>query len=115
MTDLSKYRLNSLTEIDEIVTRIGIDKFYNYKQSVFAIIYGLPEGGYYDITSNVRRENYGVFIKLVCLYIMLTGENCNVVLLDDYTKVKGIQSFNAGQEEMAEYQKQVKRMRNEKV
>jgi hypothetical protein len=108
--DLSKYRLNSIQEIDAIAEKIGEVKFYAYYDTVRIIIKNLQPGAFYDIVANVRPENIEVFIKCVCLYIRRTAGDCNFVLSDDYTKVKGIQSFNAGRAKMKAYQEQVKRM-----
>ena len=94
--DLSHHRLNSFSEIDALVDKIGAEKFYQYQDAVFNIISKLSPGQTYNVLENVKSENQGVFIKCVCIYIIRTKGECNVIPSDDYTFVKGITPFNEG-------------------
>jgi hypothetical protein len=114
METFERHRLNSLSEIDELVSRIGAIEFYSYQEIVFKILSALRPGNIYDIAGNIRPENIGIFIKCACVYMIKTAGDCNIVFSDDYSRIKGIQSFNTGRKEMQEYREQVKHMCNEK-
>lgn len=105
---------NSLSEIDELVARIGAEKFYSYQENVFRILAGLQPGHIYDIAGRIRSENIRVFIKCACLYIIRSGGDCNIEFSADYSRIKGIQPFNAGQQAMKAHREQLKRMYHEK-
>jgi hypothetical protein len=114
METFKKHRLESLLAIEELIALIGAEKFYRYQETVFQKLSSLQPGEVFDIAGNVRTENIEVFIKCACMYIVRTSGDCNIVFSDDYRKIKGICSFNAGRKEMEEYQEQVKRMCGEK-
>ena len=92
--NLSHYRLDNLTEIDLLVDKIGVVKFYQYQENVFKLLASISPEQKYSILENIRQENQEVFIKCVCVYIIRTTGDCNVELSNDYTSIKGIEPFN---------------------
>lgn len=100
-TDLSSCRLNSYAEIETVRQRTGNEKFRRYRELVYSLLYSLPEGGLFDICEKVRQENRAVFIKLACLYIAETKGNCSIEFSNDYSRIRGIASFNRYQSETA--------------
>ncbi|MDR1981349.1 MAG: hypothetical protein LBQ39_07010 [Tannerellaceae bacterium] len=102
MNDLSVHRLNSFTELDAICEKIGKEKFHCYRELVYSQLGSLPAGILFSVVDKVRVENQEVFIKMACLYMSETEGNCNIEFTGDYTKIKGIRSFNQEKMDMEE-------------
>ena len=111
MNNLSKHRLNAFYEIEAIIAKIGAEKFDRYREAVFALLAKIRMSERYNILEQVKVANHGVFVKCVCMYILSTVGNCNVMFSDDYTQIIGIQSFNDCRKGYYDYQQQIKRMR----
>ena len=110
--NLSKHRLNAFYEIEAIMERIGAEKFDRYRKSVFELLKKIKISESYIITEQVKPANQGVFIKCVCMYIISTEGNCNVMFSDDYTRIIGVQSFYDNRKQYEEYEEQIKHMRD---
>lgn len=95
MKNLSVHRLKSVSEIMALIETIGLKKFNSYLNTVYTLMQGLLPGDVFKIEEKVRRENQGVFIKVVCLYILETKGECNVELSNDWDSVIGIQTMNS--------------------
>lgn len=111
MPTLAKYRLNSLAEIESICMKIGQDKFAAYKDTVYNLLRDMQPGNVFSVLDKVKPTNQEVLIKVVCLYMIETAGDCNVILSDDYTHIRGVVSFNAeikGQQEYNELHKTTK-------
>jgi hypothetical protein len=111
MITLEKYLLQSLADLDEFTNKIGHEKFYPYQDRVFQILSKMHPGNTYNIIENIRSENREIFVKCVCVYMRRMKGDCNVQFTDDYTSIKGIESFNQERKSMQEYQDRVKRMK----
>lgn len=94
MADLSHYRLNTYSEIIDLQHRIGNDKFYKYLNMVYALAAGITIGQLYPIEQHVKTANRNIFIKCICLYIIETGDMCNIEFTNDYSSIRGTQSFD---------------------
>lgn len=115
MQTLIKYRLNSLTEIEAIRLKIGNDKFATYQATVNKLLRAMQPGNVFSIPDKVKPANQEVFIKVVCLYMIETAGDCNVILSDDYTHIRGVVSFNAEIKSQQEYSELHKNNKKSKV
>ncbi|MDR1343939.1 MAG: hypothetical protein LBJ39_01165 [Tannerellaceae bacterium] len=100
MNDLKAYRMNSFDEIEDLRKRIGNDKFRGYIGIVYFLLNRLEPGERFDICEKVKQANRMAFVKVACLYISETGGNCNIEFSDDYSRIKGIKSYNAQEAEI---------------
>lgn len=92
--DLSRYRLNSISELDSISAKIDQGKFLKYKESVYNMLLNLREGECFDIVLKIRAENQEIFIKCVCCYMIEMRGDCNIIFSDDFSMIKGVVPFN---------------------
>lgn len=67
--DLSSYRLNADSELDEY--RQDLHKFVLFQRDVYNMLDGLAVGDSITVCDVVVPESLDVFIKVVCLYILL--------------------------------------------
>lgn len=111
MADLSHYRLNSYSEIIDLQHRIGDKKFYKYLNTVYTTAEGIKIGQLYTIEKEVKMANRNIFIKCVCLYMIDTGSRCNVEFSNDYSSVRGIQSFDSYRKDLEIISNKLKSMK----
>lgn len=115
MQTLAKYRLNSLAEIEALRLKIGQKKFITYQATVYKLLRDMQPGNVFSIPDKVKPANQDVFIKVVCLYMLETAGDCNVILSDDYTRIRGVVSFNAEIKSQQEYNELHKNNKKSKV
>lgn len=94
MENFKQYRLNNRAEIEELQRNFIPEKFELYKQKLFELLQSFTPGKEYNIAEKIKSENRELFIKLSCLYMLQTGANCNVEFSNDYSTIRGVQSFN---------------------
>ena len=87
--DLSKYRLNADSELD--VYRQDLHKFVLFQCDVYNMLDGLAIGDSINVCDVVVPESLDVFIKVVCLYILLHQYDgfdvAKIEFSDDYRKI----------------------------
>ncbi len=67
--DLSIYRLNTISELDEFIN-LNPSKFCEFQEQVYGRLNTLPEGEVLNVPDIVKEKSYKVFIKTVCAYII---------------------------------------------
>ncbi|WP_321517456.1 hypothetical protein [uncultured Bacteroides sp.] len=67
--DLSIYRLNSISELDEFI-KLNPSRFWAFQDEVYAILNSISEGAVINVSDIVKEKSYEVFIKTVCEYII---------------------------------------------
>ena len=89
LNDLSKYRLNADSELDPF--RRNLHKFIRFQTEVYNMLDGLAEGDTINVCDVVMPESIEVFIKVVCLYIILHQHDdesmSRVEFSTDYRKI----------------------------
>lgn len=101
MEDLSINRLKSRSEIELLRQQIGAEKFDKYQATVYEELRALKPGDRFNVVERIRPSNQAVFLKLACLYILETGNACNIEIGNNWDMIKGIQTFNDYQTELA--------------
>jgi hypothetical protein len=49
---------------------LGKDKYQEYFNRVYAMLFEIPEEKFFDIEKNVSEENRDLFIKICCLFVL---------------------------------------------
>ena len=86
MESLAKYRLNDFSYIEFYQERMGIENFRKYRNDVFIYLENMKVGEKYSIEAKVKKENFDLFIKIVCTYILYGKPNYSFT--NDYKHVK---------------------------
>lgn len=68
--DLSRYRLTDPSQLDPFKAKMGERQFYNYAIAVYKRLFAMKPGEAYDITKKVAEENWEMFIKIACCYMV---------------------------------------------
>mgnify|MGYP006869415795 CR=1 FL=1 len=95
--DLSIYKLNCITELDEMIA-VSPSRFCSFQEKVYSILDRLPEGACIYVSDIVKEKSYKAFIKLACAYILEKRANGNlgdsfVEPKEDYTKFRRVPHF----------------------
>ncbi len=77
--DLSIYRLNNISELDEFINS-NPSKFWSFLDKVYDLLNSIPEGATINVSDIAKEKSYKVFIKTVCAYII---EESNCIKLGD--------------------------------
>ena len=89
MIDLSKHRLNSLTDdswIKHYSELMGENKLYEYRNLIYSKLYSLEVGQSISVIEWVKPENYDLFIKIVCCFMSETKGG--YYFYKNYTQIK---------------------------
>lgn len=92
--DLNAHALHDRSEIDEIRSKVGSERFDAFKKATFNTLSRIAVGEQFLIEERIPRNNFPAFIKVACLYIMETGADCNIDIVgSDSNIIKGVQSW----------------------
>ena len=96
--DLSIYKLNCITELDELIA-LSPSRFCLFQDQVYSILDRLPEGACICVSDIVKEKSYKAFIKLACAYILEKRVNGSwsdsfVEPNEDYTKFRRVPHFS---------------------
>jgi len=69
MPDYSKHRMQNWEWYAEYRSRMGIEAFDKYVNSVYNLLMKMKPGAYFVIERNVKPENIDLFIKICCMFI----------------------------------------------
>lgn len=72
--------------VESYKSKMGDAQFRDYLNSVYRQLITLHPGQYFDIVKNVRSENYELFVKICCLFIV--EGHSNYEFFGNYTKIK---------------------------
>ena len=86
MDTFAQYRLTDYSFIEKYQKRMGIENFRKYRDDVYRYLAKMKVGEKFSIEARVKEENFDIFIKIVCAYI-LSG-NYNYEFTGDYKHVK---------------------------
>lgn len=92
MKDLSLYRLNNYSELQTFLSENDNKTFHAYRELVYVRMNSLKPGHSFKIRSKVKEENFELFIKTVCLYILESADKCNIIFSDDYEIIIGVKT-----------------------
>ena len=68
--NLSQHRLTDLSQLHPFREKMGDRPFYDYAIAVYRRLFAMKPGETFDITKKVGGENWGMFIKIACCYII---------------------------------------------
>lgn len=89
LNDLSRYRLNADSDLDEY--RKDLRKFVHFQGEVYNLLDGLAIGDTINVCDVVVPDSLDVFIKVVCKYILLHQQDdeskSRIEFSDDYRKI----------------------------
>ncbi len=67
---LSHYRLTDLSQLQPFKEKMGETQFFNYAKSIYERLFSMKPGETFDITKKVAEENWEMFIKIACSFII---------------------------------------------
>lgn len=89
LNNLSRYRLNTDSELDQY--RQDLHKFVRFQGEVYNMLDGLAIGDSINVCDVVKPDSIDVFIKVVCLYILLHQQDdiskSRIEFSEDYRKI----------------------------
>lgn len=100
MLDFKQYRLNQDSELDKF-RNPDPERFIRFQFKVYTLLDSLEMGDKIDIVNKITPESYEVFIKVVCLYILMHRgdpiEKSYIEFSEDYTMIYRKKGFEMPQ------------------
>ena len=82
--DLSRYRMNYMSELDELYEKYGADAVYSAKEKIFRALVRLDRGHSKNL-SNLPDDKKELVVKICCLWITY---NPDYEFSNDYTQIR---------------------------
>lgn len=70
MESFKQYRLNDYSFIEEYEKKMGQNYFRKYRDDVYIFLINMKVDEKFSIERNVKKENFDLFIKIICLFIL---------------------------------------------